>query len=67
MAETDEDRYPVLSEVLSRIMEDSELAGDAVERIEINLHATGEANCRVWAPRAEEAEILYYPPASSPS
>ena len=63
--DTDQDRYPVLSEVLSNILDDSSLAGESVERIEINLHATGEANCRVWAPRAEEAEILYYPPASS--
>ena len=61
--DTDQDRFLVLSEVLSRIMEDSDLVNAEVERIEINLHATGEANARIWAPRAEEAEVLYYPPA----
>lgn len=65
MVDTDQDRFPVLTEVLSRILEDSPLANESVERIEINLLASGEATYRVWAPRADEPDSGYYPAASS--
>lgn len=60
--DTDQDRFPVLRHVLHRILEDTRFAEQQVERIEVNLHATGEANYRLWPPRAEEPEIGYYPP-----
>jgi hypothetical protein len=65
MVDTDQDRFPVLTEVLSRIIEESDLASQPVQRIEINLFASGQANYRVWAPRAEEAEVGFLSEATS--
>lgn len=62
--DTDQNRFPELSEVLSKIADESELAGSSVERMEIHLHASGEASARIWAPYADEPEILYWPPAT---
>ena len=56
MAKTDEDRYPTLSATLKRIISDTSLADQPVERIEINLFSSGDATYRCWAPKAEEPE-----------
>jgi hypothetical protein len=58
--DADQDRYPTLTEVLSRILDDSDLVALSVERVEVSLHASGEATYRVWEPRAEEPLGGYY-------
>jgi hypothetical protein len=50
------DRYPTLMQVCSRILDESELLESQVERVEINLFASGDATYRVFAPRSEEPE-----------
>jgi hypothetical protein len=65
VADHDQDRFPVLTEVLSRILEECESAQAEVERIEINLLASGEATYRIWAPKAEEADSGYFAAATS--
>jgi hypothetical protein len=59
MVDTDVDRYPRFSETLSRILEDEDISQMQVERIEINLFASGDATYRVWAPKAEDPEGGY--------
>ena len=60
MTETDGDRYPQLSEVLSRLTEDTSLLNLNVRRVEINLHQTGDANYRVWRVGEDEPDVGYY-------
>lgn len=60
--DTDTDRYPTLAQILSRILDDSDLLDLRVERLEVTLFASGEATYRVWAPRAEESDGGYYGP-----
>lgn len=60
VTETDQDRYPQLSEVLSRMTDDASLLNLNVRRVEINLHQTGDANYRVWRVGEEEADVGYY-------
>lgn len=48
------DRYPNLSQVLTRIQQEPEIPKEGVERVEVTCLASGEATYRVWAARAEE-------------
>lgn len=50
----DSDRYPTLDQVISAIQSWEDFPTGQVERIEVFLHASGEATWRVWTPRAEE-------------
>jgi hypothetical protein len=57
----DVDRYPELNKVLQAIMRSSEIPKGPVERVEVTTLASGEATCRVWPARADEAIGLYLP------
>jgi hypothetical protein len=63
--DTDQDRYPTLGEVVSRIQSESEFLNRQIEKLEINLQASGEATYRIFEPRAEESEGGYWPPPAS--
>lgn len=65
MVDTDSDRYPTLRRVMWRITKESPLLDQDVERVEINLLASGEATYKVWAPRADEADGGYLAPETS--
>jgi hypothetical protein len=54
MVDTDSDRYPDIKSVLAAMQDDEEITEGAVERIEVNCLANGDATYRVWAPRAED-------------
>lgn len=49
--DTDQDRYPNLEQVLSRLSQDVAKDYPVVERVEITCLASGEATYRVWRPR----------------
>lgn len=52
--DTDSDRYPTLDKVLSAIQQQVSTEVTVVERFELTALANGEANYRVWPPRADE-------------
>jgi hypothetical protein len=54
------DRFPNLEDVLVTLQHDPRLQESQVERLEITLAASGEATARVFAPRAEEPDVLYW-------
>lgn len=54
------DRYPNLEDVLVTLQHDERLQEVQVERLEITLAASGEATARVFPPRAEDPEVLYW-------
>jgi hypothetical protein len=58
---TDEDRYLTLTQALARINSEIASGGVTVDRVEITCLANGEANCRWWTPRSEEAEFVHIP------
>jgi len=53
------DRYPDFADVLAALQEAEDLPDGPLERVEITTLASGEATCRVWTPRAEEAIGMY--------
>lgn len=54
------DAYPSLVKVLKKIAQEEDLPAGQIEHIEVHCFASGEASCRVWAPRAEEPETAYW-------
>lgn len=61
--DTDQDRYPELIDVVNTVLEDPNVGGGPVERVEITCLASGEATYRIWPARAEEPELGYMFPA----
>ena len=53
------DRYPDFADVLAALQDAEDLPDGPLERVEITTLASGEATCRVWTPRAEEAIGMY--------
>jgi hypothetical protein len=54
--------YPTLIWVLQRMIAESEAPDARVERVEINLFASGDATYRYWPVRAEESLGGYLEP-----
>lgn len=52
----DSDRYPTLAQAFRRVLAESDLGEDPVERLDVHCFANGDVTCRVWPPRAEEPE-----------
>lgn len=61
-ADHEVDRYPTLEDVLGRVLDSDEIAGVTVDRVEITCFANGEANCRWFAPRADESDFIHLNP-----
>jgi hypothetical protein len=57
----EQDHYPRLEDVFSKILAEPDIPTGGVERIEVTCLAGGDATYRVWAARAEEAEGGYLP------
>jgi hypothetical protein len=62
--DTDADRYPDVSTVLSTVGQRLPSGFTHVERLEVTCLANGDATYRVWAPRAEEPETGFIPSAT---
>lgn len=61
--DTDADRHPTFVQALRRILQEAEIPDIAIERLEVFVHASGDVTYRMWAPRAEDSEGGYLPPA----
>lgn len=48
------DRFPSARKALHALQQHDDFPKGPVERIEINLVASGEATYRIWEPRADE-------------
>jgi hypothetical protein len=59
-----EDRYPKIQDVLAAVAAADELPETGVDRVEVHCFASGEATYRVWAARAEEPHVGYFPTVS---
>lgn len=59
--DTEQDRYPTFDEVLRKLLDEPTLPTGPIERLEVTTQANGDASCRVWAARAEEFEMVFYP------
>jgi hypothetical protein len=58
------DRYPEFGPAMRRIVAEAEIPDGPIERIEVTFLADGSATYRVWAPRADESDGGYIPPAT---
>lgn len=63
--DTDSDRFPSLNKVLHLMRDLPDMPTGPVQRVEVHLHASGEATYNVWAARAEEPVGGYIPDANS--
>lgn len=57
------DRYPTFDTAMQRILDEADIPYEYIERLEVTFLASGEATYRVWAPRADESDGGYLPPA----
>jgi hypothetical protein len=57
------DRHEDFRSALQRILAEGNIEEGPVERLEVFIHASGDLTYRYWAPRAEESEGGYLPPA----
>jgi hypothetical protein len=58
-ADHNEDRFPTLTRVLQALPNQEDFPEGQVQRVQIELHASGDATYRVWEPRADEPASGY--------
>lgn len=59
--DSDVDHHPTFTRALRRILQESEIEDEPIERLEVFIHASGELTYRYWRPRAEESDGGYLP------
>lgn len=64
-SKTDIDRYPTLSQALTKIHAEIASGKVVIDRLELTCLANGEVNCKWWEPRAEEPTFVFIPAAES--
>jgi hypothetical protein len=60
--DTDSDRYPTFVQGMRRILQEAEIEDVAIDRLEVNFTASGEATYRYWQPRALDSDGGYLGP-----